>query len=47
MNSSAADFHVRGSSVVDFTNYTLASMQKAFNNREALIGEDLAHYYRL
>ena len=39
MNGSAARLHASGCSVVDLTNNTLASMQKAFNNREAPIGE--------
>ena len=46
MNGSAARFHASGCSVVDFTNYTLASMQKAFSNREAPIGNDAVYYYR-
>ena len=44
MNGSAARFRASGCSVVDFTNDTLASMQKAFSNREAPIGNDAAHY---
>ena len=44
VNGSAARFRANGCSVVDFTNYTLASMQKAFSNREAPIGDDAAHY---
>ena len=44
MNGSAARFRANGCSVVDFTNYTLASMQKAFSNSEAPIGDDAAHY---
>ena len=44
MNDSAARFRASGCSVVDFTNYTPASMQKAFSNGEAPIGKDPAHY---
>ena len=47
MNGCAAHFRASSCSVVDFTNYTLASMQKVFSNREAPVGEGPAHYKEL
>ena len=41
----AALFRVSGGRVVEFMNYMLASMQKAFSNRETPIGKALAHYF--
>ena len=40
-------FRASGGRVVEFTNYMLASMQKAFSNRETRIGKGPAHYYWL
>ena len=41
----AALFRASGGRVIDFTNYMLASMQKAFINREIPIGMAPTHYY--
>ena len=40
----AALSRASGGRVVEFTNYMLASMQKAFSNRETPIGKAPAHY---
>ena len=45
MDRFAALFRASGGRVVDFTNYMLASMQKAFSNRETPIGKAPTHYY--
>ena len=44
MNGCAVYFRASSCSVVDFTNYTLASMQKVFSNRGPPVGEGPAHY---
>ena len=45
MDKFAALFRASGSRVVEFMNYMLASVQKAFSNRETPFGKAPAHYY--